>query len=470
MGGKGYGKGQALVGAPPRAAPGRPSGEGLRPHSVGPPDGRGGSGGRTPSVAAARRPRPKPAWGDPQGFKLEELEVGAKMEGVVTNVGKYGVFVDVGAECDGMLFDSGRASGGGSRISQGDYVTCTVDQVDLERRRFTARQVDQEASAAWNRVPLESLELGARVRGVVTSVAEAGLFVNIRAERDGLCALPESLRWRFRAGQLVYDLEVAAVDPQQRRLRLRMDNAKALIGDARMATKAALPLSGEPPLVQAGQAHRPLASSVASSRAGARWQRTREEPENAVEAGEEEARRPVVGSTVDGTVIKVLRDGCEMKLEGGLRGEIRLPTELLSELFKGDQIEGMVVQRAPPKGPVILSMEGVSLQLDVPQQGAPPEKSRAKAKAKAGAGIEGGSRLDREGLVLGDSVDGIVLSKDRRGVLVAITEDLQAVLEVAPELKAEFMAGDEVQGMTIERVDARGQVFLAMEAPELCYD
>ena len=55
---------------------------------------------------AAPRPRPaakKKDWSHPKGKKFEELSVESLVDGVVVNVGDYGVFADIGYEQNVIL-------------------------------------------------------------------------------------------------------------------------------------------------------------------------------------------------------------------------------------------------------------------------------------------------------------------------------------------------------------------------------
>jgi len=98
-----------LRGGPaPRAGSNGPNAKKASKNSEG-----GGKGSPSPKPKAQSQPKAKPkakaqakegkSWAHPQGTLLEELEVGSACNGVVTNRGSFGVFLDIGAVKDGKL-------------------------------------------------------------------------------------------------------------------------------------------------------------------------------------------------------------------------------------------------------------------------------------------------------------------------------------------------------------------------------
>jgi uncharacterized protein len=71
---------------------------------------------------------------------ISDLEVGMRLEGVVTNVANFGAFVDIGVHQDGLVHVSRLADrfikDPREVVKTGDIVTVTVVEVDLKRRRI----------------------------------------------------------------------------------------------------------------------------------------------------------------------------------------------------------------------------------------------------------------------------------------------------------------------------------------------
>ena len=71
---------------------------------------------------------------------MSDLEVGMRLEGVVTNVANFGAFVDIGVHQDGLVHVSQLADrfikDPREVVKTGDIVKVTVVEVDLKRRRI----------------------------------------------------------------------------------------------------------------------------------------------------------------------------------------------------------------------------------------------------------------------------------------------------------------------------------------------
>ena len=72
--------------------------------------------------------------------ELEDLKPGMVLEGVITNVTRFGAFVDLGVHQDGLIHISQLANtfvpDPSEVVSVGDVVRVKVMEVDLDRRRI----------------------------------------------------------------------------------------------------------------------------------------------------------------------------------------------------------------------------------------------------------------------------------------------------------------------------------------------
>ncbi|MCB9384677.1 MAG: helix-hairpin-helix domain-containing protein [Bryobacterales bacterium] len=109
----------------------------------------------------ARNPRgafqmPKPDLGvDP----IDEPTVGMKVEGVITNVADFGLFVDIGAEQDGLVHVSQLAPGvtreGDNAVKSGDRITVYVVNVANDGKRISLSMREPRETSRQRRVSVE---------------------------------------------------------------------------------------------------------------------------------------------------------------------------------------------------------------------------------------------------------------------------------------------------------------------------
>jgi len=103
-----------------------------------------------PTLEDIRRELAKPGLDPRQGikifefaanvFKMEDIEVGMVLPGIVTNITKFGAFVDVGVKQDGLIHVSQMAdrfiSDPGEIVKLHQYVQVKVIELDLTRKRI----------------------------------------------------------------------------------------------------------------------------------------------------------------------------------------------------------------------------------------------------------------------------------------------------------------------------------------------
>lgn len=123
---------------------------------------------------------------------LASLEAGDRVRGVVTNITRFGVFVDLGG-VEGLVHVSELSWG---RVSHpADVVECEQElevyvlQVDREQGRV-ALSLKELLPDPWSDVE-ERYELGQIVEGVVTNVVKFGAFVGIEEGLEGLIHISE---------------------------------------------------------------------------------------------------------------------------------------------------------------------------------------------------------------------------------------------------------------------------------------
>jgi len=115
------------------------------------------------------------------------LEVGKKVDGVVSRIADFGAFVDLGG-VDGLIHISElawrRVRKVSDVLSEGDEVSVTVIDVDVEKNKISLSLKDI-ANNPWSNI-VEKYPLGNLVEGKVVRLAPFGAFVSLEDGVDGL--------------------------------------------------------------------------------------------------------------------------------------------------------------------------------------------------------------------------------------------------------------------------------------------
>ena len=161
-----------------------------------------------------------------------ELKVGDVLEGAVSHVAGFGLFVDVGV-ADGLVHRSevtwDKAMNPTTLHSVGDHVRVVVTGVDPERKRISL-SIKQLAEDPWARVGSE-FTIGAEVDAVITRLMPFGAFARIADGLEGLVHISELAPHRVgQASDVVavgdqVRVRIVAADPERRRLSLSMRQA-----------------------------------------------------------------------------------------------------------------------------------------------------------------------------------------------------------------------------------------------------
>lgn len=162
----------------------------------------------------------------PPRFTWNDLKPGLKTEGKVVRLEKFGAFVDIGAEIDGLVhiseMGSGRVSDPSQVVRVGDVVTVWVKEADRKSRRLSLTMKEPPA------VDIRSLKPDMILTGKVVRLEKFGAFVDIGAGRDGMIHVTEMGRGYvgnpsdlLAVGDEV-QVRVIEVDPGRGRIALSM--------------------------------------------------------------------------------------------------------------------------------------------------------------------------------------------------------------------------------------------------------
>lgn len=166
--------------------------------------------------------------------RMEELEVGAKLKGKVTEVRDYGVLVDLGGGLDGLVHMSEVSWGRGVRPQDaakvGDEVDVEVIKLQPATRKDRYGRVSLSMRACqpdpWDAAK-DTLRPGAPIKGKVVRTTDFGAFIEIQENIEGLLHISElgGSKELTHAKQAVsegdeIDVVIERVDKEQRRISL----------------------------------------------------------------------------------------------------------------------------------------------------------------------------------------------------------------------------------------------------------
>ncbi len=159
---------------------------------------------------------------------LDNIEAGQVIMGTVKNITNYGVFIDVGG-VDGLLHITdmtwGRISHPSELLKIGENVTVKVLSIDKDNNKISLG-MKQLGDNPWQDVE-KQIHVGSIVKGHIASIADYGLFVEIRKGVEGLVHISEiswtdrinNLKDRFKVGEEI-EVLVVSFDIDNRRMSL----------------------------------------------------------------------------------------------------------------------------------------------------------------------------------------------------------------------------------------------------------
>eukprot|EP00930_Biecheleria_cincta_P057561 TRINITY_DN4347_c0_g1_i2.p1 TRINITY_DN4347_c0_g1~~TRINITY_DN4347_c0_g1_i2.p1 ORF type:complete len:658 (+),score=144.66 TRINITY_DN4347_c0_g1_i2:95-2068(+) len=470
-------------------------------------------------------------WSHEGAMELSEVDPDGSYSGTVTNVGKYGVFVDFGAVKDALLRIEGKV---GRRLKRGmELQGLAVLSIDPEAGRVVMeadqsllpelppRQRAQSAGPrlgegggrgggkgrrkgssssrkpqSWDhdgQTPLEDLQVGDVFQGRVTNVSVYGVFVDIGAVRDARLNVPAKVGRRFRVGDEVEDVTLEKIDLEQQRMSATLPDADEAVRDL-------------PPKERKGnqnqnrarsESPRPKAKAKAKAKAGSRARSSSPRPAHGggQEGGGIAIEKLRVGAVVDGIVTNSNQYGVFVNIGCSKDAKLQVPKKLQSEFRKGDEVYGMSIET------VNVTTNRITCLLEDPElsveDDGKPQKSTGGGRAssrgptgpKAPAGDSGGNKgraakakakpQERSSsssapparrYKAGQFADGVVTTITPQGVFVDIGAAKPGVLKLPRAVAQQFQVGDEVHDMLVEAVrSANGaeRITLILEDPEL---
>lgn len=178
--------------------------------------------------------------------RVKDLQPDMELEGRVTSIALYGVFVDIGVGRDGLVHISEmsdtRIESPSDIVQIGDTIKVRIKSVDPEGRRISLTMRSKERPADQrgrgrkklevDRERLASLKVGDTIEGTVTGIAPFGVFVDIGVGKDGLVHVSELAEGRIDKPEdavqvgLTYAFKVLEVDAEGSRISLSLRRAQ----------------------------------------------------------------------------------------------------------------------------------------------------------------------------------------------------------------------------------------------------
>eukprot|EP00931_Biecheleriopsis_adriatica_P025061 TRINITY_DN15487_c0_g1_i2.p1 TRINITY_DN15487_c0_g1~~TRINITY_DN15487_c0_g1_i2.p1 ORF type:complete len:428 (+),score=91.41 TRINITY_DN15487_c0_g1_i2:35-1318(+) len=351
-----------------------------------------------------RRPRqsekPQRSWDHPEGLKFDDLTVDSIVTGIIVNVSDSGLFADIGYERNVLIACKKRYW---RRFRRGDILEdLVVLSVDVDNRRAVVTMEDPEDSLQANRAPLEELEEGSYVNGIVDQKNQYGIFVNIGCEHcHGRLHVPRFMSRQFQRGQVLRDLCITTLDLENMRVGLMLDDLDAATAEVEMVSLHALGENANAPPPSKVPASKPKAKPKAETtrakpkakaKADAVDDHDKDKPaaesrpkqqakSKAAPTPEEAPAMPFeVGSLVDGVVAAINERGVQVDIGAPKRGILEVPADLKDEFQRGDRVQGMKVEKISATGVATLSMDDPELEVDEPPP--PPRNGKGRSRGK----------------------------------------------------------------------------------------
>jgi small subunit ribosomal protein S1 len=167
---------------------------------------------------------------DPWQDIARRYPTNTRLFGKVTNLADYGAFVEIEDGVEGLVhvseMDCTNKNVNPSKVVQiGDEIEVMVLEIDEERRRVSLG-IKQCMPNPWDEFAT-SFNKGDRVRGVIKSITDFGIFIGLDGGIDGLVHLSD-LSWdlpgeeavrNYRKGEEVEAI-VLSIDPERERISL----------------------------------------------------------------------------------------------------------------------------------------------------------------------------------------------------------------------------------------------------------
>ena len=166
----------------------------------------------------------------------ERFPPGTIIEGVVKNIVNYGAFIELEEGIEGLLHVSDmswtkKITNPGSIVKKGESIKAQVTAIDAERKRISLSMKHLEDNPWDTVIPHRYIE-GSVIKGIITNIAEKGIFVDI-GDVEAFMPHSEVSHQRIPATDLLdpgdeVDVKVLSINIPERSIRLSMREVSTL--------------------------------------------------------------------------------------------------------------------------------------------------------------------------------------------------------------------------------------------------
>jgi len=171
---------------------------------------------------------------NPWELVAERYPEGTVLEGVIKNITEFGMFIGIEDGIDGLIHVSDiswtkKVRHPNELYKVGDTVQAKVLTVDQENEKFTLG-VKQLVEDPWAHVP-NAYPVGTPVKGIITNIADFGMFVEVEEGIEGLVHVSELSSKKVKTPAELYkegqeiQAKVIHVSAEERRLGLSIKQA-----------------------------------------------------------------------------------------------------------------------------------------------------------------------------------------------------------------------------------------------------
>eukprot|EP00434_Breviolum_minutum_P006725 symbB.v1.2.005935.t1/scaffold346.1/size246720/4 len=280
------------------------------------------------------------------GAELEDLQEGDVFEGTVTNVGRYGVFVDVGAVKDARL--SVPAS------------ECIIDKLDLEQQRMSVALPEEVPKAKAKSAPKASAKGKAKAQ-VKAKAKAASVGITQRARSPAEVQRgPASAKAKARASSVPRSTGMSNATPA----RAQPKRAASAAPTARAQTTAGARAAAPSRTTNAAPVQRTAAPKQRAANAPSKTN------------GGVPIEKLHVGKAVDGIVTNNNQYGVFVNIGCAKDARLNVSRQMAKEFRKGDEIYGMTIETVDvEKNQISCSLEDPELFVEE-EQAAPPRRKK----------------------------------------------------------------------------------------------
>lgn len=186
----------------------------------------------------------KEAWQERQKDVISQYKVGMVVEGAITAVTNFGVFVSFGANLEGLIHISElawqRIDDPSDLFKAGDIIKAEIINIEGSKIFLSAKKLAEDP---WKDIA-KKYTIGASAQGTIQKINSFGLFVELEKDIHGLAhvsqldlAPGEKLEQKFKIGDQL-EFTIMSIEPGEHRLGLTIKKDQAANASDAKKTKA----------------------------------------------------------------------------------------------------------------------------------------------------------------------------------------------------------------------------------------